>query len=129
MRWLRADGCGEVRGKRPDLQEEGAPSRPYTRAESCSCLYLAQGPQIVKSAPGPCVQTGKNCCHPSQQPQGQARSRFTPAQRGGWDQCRLSARSLNTCAELITFCRGRYLQSRGERIETLKACACRYLDE
>ncbi len=54
--------------KRPDLQEEGAPSWPYTEAESCSCLYLAQGPQIVKSAPGPCVQTGKNCCHPSQRP-------------------------------------------------------------
>lgn len=41
--------------------EEVAPSRPCTTV--CICLYLAQGPQIVMRAPGPCVLTGKNCCH------------------------------------------------------------------
>lgn len=52
-------------GKSLDFQEEDAPSLLCTIAVSFSGLYLALGPQIVKRAPGPCVQIGKNCCHPS----------------------------------------------------------------
>ena len=69
-RWLmRADGGEEEKGgKGLTYRRTVPPRRPCTEAESRSRLYLAQGPQIVKSAPGPSVQTGKDRCHPSRGP-------------------------------------------------------------
>lgn len=66
--WWDVEIRWRCKGKGLTEEEESAPSWPYTTAEPCSCLYLAQGPQIVMTAPGPCVQTGKNCCHPSLRP-------------------------------------------------------------
>lgn len=102
--WWEQMEVKRKKGKWPGLQEDGAPRRPCAVAESQSRLYLAQGPQIVKRAPGPCVQTGKDRCHPSRGPGPGTIPSHAIAREEWGDPCRLRARLLYTCAELITVC-------------------------
>lgn len=115
----------KMQRKRSDFEEEGAPSWPCNTAEPRSCLYLAQGPQIVMSAPGPCVQTGKNCCHPSLRP-GPGTISCQQIREEWWDHVWMHA-SL-THVQSCSYSKGADA-CRGNRMRALKELGCQYLDE
>lgn len=101
----------EVERKRPDLQEEGAPSRPYTEA----VLLLS----IFSTGTTDCNERSRALCSdrqellPSVSPPGARHDLGSRQRRGGVTS---DEHLPNTCAELITFCLSTCFLSRGKRI-------------